>query len=127
MLAQRKYEAARPIVRRQRKRRRANFLRALVCNRMACVLALALAVSFVLIVYVSAYARATQTGYERSDLLLQLKNIKQENQSLRFQKDGMRAPELIAGFAAANGMVPSERMAYLKPVEQPNVAQNTEY
>ena len=126
MPAERKYEVMRPIVKRQRKRRRANLLRALVCNRMACVLALALAVSFVLIIYVSAYAKATQTGYERADLLLQLKNLGLENQSLRFQKDGMRAPELIAGFAAANGMVPGERMAYLKPVEQPNVAKNTE-
>lgn len=126
MLAQRKCEVTRPIVRRQRRRRHANFLRALICNRMACVLALALAVSFILIVYVSAYARATQTGYERADLLLQLKNLRQENQSLRFQKDGMRAPELIADFATANSMVPGERMAYLKPVEQPNVAQNTE-
>lgn len=96
----------------------------MISNRMVCVLALALAVSFLLTVYVSAYARATQTGYERGDLLHQLANLKQENQSLRFQKDGMRAPEVIAGFAAANGMVPGERMAYLKPVEQPNVARN---
>lgn len=124
MLAQRKYEAARPIVRRQRRRRRVNLLRAMICNRMVCVLALALAVSFLLTVYVSAYARATQTGYERGDLLRQLASVRQENQSLRFQKDGMRAPDMIAGFAAASGMVPGERMAYLKPVEQPSVAQN---
>ena len=126
MLAQRKYEVARPMVRRQRRRRRANLLRTLICNRMVCVLALALAVSFMLIVYVSAYARATQTGYERDDLLVQLKNLRQENQSLKFQKDGKRAPEVIADFAIASGMQPSERMAYLRPVEQPNVAQNTD-
>jgi len=98
----------------------------MISNRLVCVLALALAVSFLLTIYVSAYARATQTGYERGDLLRRLADIRQENQSLKFQKDGMCAPEVIAGFAAQSGMVPSERMAYLKPVEQPNVARNTE-
>lgn len=124
MLAERKFEVARPILRKQKRHRRASILRTMICNRLVCVLALALAVSFLLVVYVSAYARATQTGYERVDLVLQLKNLRLETEALRLQKDGMRAPEIIAGFAATSGMEPGERMAYLKPVEQPNVARN---
>jgi len=126
MLAQRKYEVVRPTVREQRRDRPFNLLGAMICNRMVCVLALGMAVSFLLTLYVSAYAKATQTGYERSDLLGELANIRQENQSLRFQKDGMRDPEVIAAFAAENGMVTGERMAYIRPVEQPNVARNSE-
>lgn len=124
MLAQRRYEAVRPAARRLRKRRRTNLLRALIRNRMACVLMLALAVSFILSVYVSAYARAMETGYHRTELLSRLKVLRQENESLRLKLEALRQPDNIAEFAIANAMEPSTDIAYLTPTTQPHVARN---
>jgi len=126
MLAQRRYEAVRPAARRLRKRRRTNFLRALIRNRMACVLMLALAVSFILSVYVSAYATAMETGYHRTELLSRLKVLRQENESLRLKVEALRQPDNIAEFAIANAMEPSTDIAYLTATTQPHVARNLE-
>ena len=127
MLAQRRHEAARPVAFRPRRRRRGNLLRALTHNRMACVLMVAAAVSFLLSVYVSAYARATEHGYERTELLSYLRQVRLENESLRLELEGRRQPDEIAAFATGSGMEQGQKMAFLRPVEQPHVAQNTEH
>lgn len=109
-----------------RRRRRTNLLHALLHNRMACVLILALAVTSMLSVYVGAYARATEMGYHRAELLSRLKTFRLENESLRLKLETMRQPDSIAEFAIANGMEQGENMAYLKLTDQPRVAQNVE-
>ncbi|HUV05206.1 MAG TPA: hypothetical protein VMX94_08875 [Armatimonadota bacterium] len=98
----------------------------LVRSRMACVLLLAVAVSFVLSVYVGAYARATENGYHKSDLLGCLRAVSIENESLRLNLDAIRKPDDIEGFALANGMVQGSKMAYLKSIREPRVARNVE-
>jgi len=127
MLAQRSHEVARPVAFKPRRRRRANLLHTLTHNRMACVLMLAAAVSFLLSVYVSAYARATENGYQRTGLLSHLRQVRLENESLRVQLEELRQPGEIAAFAARTGMEQGKRMAFLRPVKQPHVAQNTEH
>jgi cell division protein FtsL len=124
LLAQRRYEVVRPVSARPRKRRRVGFLRALIRNRMACVLLLALAASFILSVYVGAYARATETGYHRGELLAQLKSLRLENERFRLQLEELRQPDRIAEFALASGMEQGRAMVYLRPVEQPSIARN---
>jgi len=126
MLAQRRHEVLLPIDRRPRGRRRKSLLRMLVRSRMACVLLLAVAVSFVLSVYVGAYARATENGYHKSDLLGCLRAVSIENESLRLNLDAIRKPDDIEGFALANGMVQGSKMAYLKSIREPRVARNVE-
>ena len=127
MLAQRRHEIARAAAFRPRRRRRANLVHALTHNRMACVLMLAAAVSFLLGVYVSAYARATESGYERTELLSYLRQVRLENESLRLQLEGLRQPDEIAAFALESSMEQGKKMAFLRPVKQPHVAQNTEH
>ena len=126
MLAQRRLEVASPIACRPRRRKRSSLLRMLVRSRMACVLLLAIAVSFVLSVYVSAYARATENGYHKSDLLAHLRVVTVENESLRLKLDDLRKSDCIEKFAVENGMAQGSRIAYLKPAYQPRMAQNIE-
>lgn len=125
MIVQRRYEAVRPApVRARRRSKRVNLLRVLLCNRMVCVLLLALVVSSVLSVYVGAYATATETGYRRSDLVSQLKSLRLENEMLRLKLEQARQPSRIAEFALASGMEQSKDMVYLRTNEQPKIAQN---
>lgn len=129
MIAQRKHEVIRPVVSvrpRVRKARRTNLLRALMQNRMACVIMLAMAVSFVLSVYVSAYATATETGYHKGELMSQLKSLRLENEMLRLKLEETRQPDQIAAFAFANGMEQGTKMVYLAPNEQQNIARSLE-
>ena len=125
MLAQRRHVAF-PVACRPRKRRRRSLLRMLVRSRMACVLLLAVAISFVLSVYVGAYARATENGYHKSELLGRLRAVTVENESLRLKLDGLRKPDDIEAFAVANGMAQGSKMAYLESTHQPRVARNVE-
>jgi hypothetical protein len=111
---------------RARKAKRPNFLRALIHNRMACVVMLALAVSMVLSIYVSAYATATETGYHRGELVAQLKKLRIENEMLRLKLEEARQPDQIAAFAVASGMEQGTKMVYLAPNEQQNIARNVE-
>jgi cell division protein FtsL len=85
---------------------------------------LAVSVLFVLSVYVSAYARATETGYKRSDLVSQLKDVRQENEMLRLKLEQLRQPDQIGAYAQSKGMEQSVNMVYLKPAVQPNIARN---
>jgi hypothetical protein len=126
VIAQRRHEVMRPVTIRPRARRakRPNFLRALIHNRMACVVMLALAVSMVLSIYVSAYATATETGYHRSELVAQLKKLRIENEMLRLKLEEARQPDQIAAFAVANGMEQGTKMMYLAPNEQQNIARS---
>jgi len=126
MLAQRRHKAAFSVACRPRRRRRRSLLRVLARSRMACVLLLAVAVSFVLSVYVSAYARATENGYHKSELLTRLRAVTVGNESLRLKLDSLRKPDDIEVFAVANGMAQGSKMAYLKSTHQPRVAQNVE-
>lgn len=128
MIAQRRHEVMRPVTirPRARKAKRPNFLRALIHNRMACVVMLALAVSMVLSIYVSAYATATETGYHRGELVAQLKKLRIENEMLRLKLEEARQPDQIAAFAVASGMEQGTKMVYLAPNEQQNIARNVE-
>ena len=125
MLAQSRYEVARPTaVLRPKRRRRVGLLRKLFRNRMLCVLLLALSALFVCSFYVGAYAKATETGYQRGELLSQLKTLRLENEQLRLKLEELRQPERIALFAVANGMEQGTRMTYVRAIEQPNIARN---
>lgn len=128
MIAQRSHEVMRPVaVRpRARKARRLNVLQSLIQSKMACVIVLAMAVSLVLIVYVSAYATATQTGYHRGELLSQLKGLRLENESVRLKLEQVRHPDQIAVYALANQMEQGTKMVYLAPNEHQNIARNPE-
>lgn len=124
VLAQRRYEVARPASARPRRRRRIGILRAFIRNRMACVLVLALTASLVFCIYVAAYARATETGYQGGELLGQLKSLRLDNERLRLKLEELRQPDSIAEFALASGMEQGKMMVYLRPIEQPNIARS---
>lgn len=126
MLAQNRLEFVRPLVSRPRKRKHVNILRALMHNQMACILLLAVAVLLLLIPYASAYARVTQKGYHKADLLSHLRNVRLESESLRLDLEALRQPDRIAQFAVANGMEQSSKMAYLRPTGEPRLAQNVD-
>jgi cell division protein FtsL len=126
MIAQKKYEVARPVVRRPKRRKRTNLLRGLINNQMVCVLLVAIAVLFMLIPYASAYAKVMEKGYHKADLMAGLSNMRLENEALRLRLESLREPDRIAQFATAIGMVSSEALAYLRPVSRPNLAQNPE-
>lgn len=126
MMAQRKYEEAPKVVRKSRKRKRVNLLRMLIGNHMVCIVVLAVAVSFVLSVYVSAYARATENGYEKSRLQAHLKAVNMENESMKLILENLQQPERVESFAVEHGMQQGSRIAYIVPVKQPHVARNTD-
>jgi hypothetical protein len=111
---------------RAKKAKRTTLLRSLLGNQMARVIVVALVVTCILSVYVSAYARATETGYHRGDLMAQLKSLRLENETLRLRLDQARQPDQIAQFATENGMEQSTKMVYLAPRENQNVARNLE-
>ena len=128
MLAQRRYEEIRPTVTRPRARRRkrTSIVKALVRNRMAGILAVAVVASVMLNVYASAYAKFTRVGYQRSDMMATLRTIEKDNEVLRLRLDQLRQPETIEAYAITSGMMPSQEMVYLKSTEiQPHLAQNT--
>lgn len=126
VLAQRRIEAVRSIARQPRRRKRKSMFRLLIQNRMACVLLVAMVASFLLSVYVSAYAGVTQKGYQKGELLARLKDVQMEGAGLRFKLEGLRQPDHISAFALGKGMVQGEKMEYLRPHDQPRMAQNTE-
>jgi len=99
-------------------------LRKLLCNRMICILLLASVVCAVLTVYAGAYARVTEEGYRKGELLSHLRDLKVQNEELRVTLDALRQPDQVAEFALANGMHPGDRMAYLKPADEPRLARN---
>lgn len=86
---------------------------------------LALAVSLLASIYVSAYATATETGYHRGELLSQLKKLRIENETLRLKLEQARQPDRIAAFALASEMEQGTKIMYLAPNTQ-NIAQNPE-
>lgn len=125
MLAQRRYETVKPIVRKPRRQRRKNLLRGLIGSQMACALILAVAVTFVFCVYVSAYARVTSSGYEKGRMLSHLKSVNMENESMRLTLETLQQPERIEAFAVENGMQQAgSRIAYIKPASHPSLARN---
>jgi len=125
MLAQRRYEAARPAIRANR-RKRTGVLHRLFHSPMACVLLLAFTVLLVLGIYVSAYAKLTEIGYQKTQLLSDLRALKAENDALRMKLDEFRQPDRIAMFAGENGMEQSAEMAYITPPAQVHLAENSE-
>ena len=128
MLAQMKHEVVvRPIVRQPRGRKRKNLLRALFHNQMACILLLAVAVLFLLIPYASAYARVTEKGYQKTNLMSSLRELRLENESLRVSLEELRQPDRIAAFAAENGMEQGTTLAYLRPTSRPNLAKSIDH
>ena len=80
----------------------------------------------VIIPYVSAYARVTKKGYHKAERLYYLKMVKKQNDCLRLETEALRQPERIEAFAIEQGMKQSQEMAYLRSVNQPRVAQNTD-
>ena len=81
---------------------------------------------FLLIPYASAYARVTQKGYHKADLMTQLRYVRLENESLRLRLEKLRQPDNIAAFAIANGMAQGKTLAYLRLTDRPTLAQNAE-
>jgi cell division protein FtsL len=125
MLAQKRYEA-REAVCSPKRRRKPGLLHAVKRSHMARVLIIAMGALFLVIPYVSAYANATQKGYDRAALTMHLSRLKTDNQMLRLQLDSLRQPQNIEAYAAQSGMVQSSKMAFIRTVEQPSVAQNTD-
>jgi hypothetical protein len=93
---------------------------------MAGSLLLAVVVCLVLTVYVGAYARVTEEGYRKSELLTRLGELRHENEKLAVTLDSLRQPSKVAGFAQENGMCIGDKMVYLKRVGESHLAQNTE-
>jgi hypothetical protein len=127
MLAQRKYQTEQPIAVQPRRRRKINPLARWVQSPIVRILVLAAAAVFVATIYVGAYAKATEKGYDRARLLSHLREVKLENECFRMQIEELRQPDRIAAFAAGHKMVEGERMAYLRPVQRSRVAQNPDY
>lgn len=125
MLAYKRQEVWK-VPRKTKARRRHWLMRVLLCNRLVCVILVAAVVCLGLTVYVGAYARVVEKGYQRSDMLAQLTALKIENQDLRVELDGLRRPDRIVRLAAEMGMRPSTEMAYLNcPGSELWVAENT--
>jgi len=123
MLAQRLYKETTQVVRRPVKRK--SPLRGLIRNNMICAIMCAAVVTLVLSVYVSAYAGAFVSGCDKSSMLAELKAVRTQNNAMQQTLDQLRQPERIEAFAAENGMEQAgSRIAYIKPVGQPSVAQN---
>ncbi|MHB0913015.1 MAG: hypothetical protein ACYC2Y_06180 [Armatimonadota bacterium] len=124
MIAQRRYEVVRPVIRKRRKK--ASLIRLILRDQMARVIILAVVAVLVGSVYVSAYSRFTSKGYLRGELLSTLSDLRKENESLRLDLETMKQPECIEEFAMAGGMEQSKEMAYIESDRQPRLAENPE-
>ncbi len=126
MLAEKRYEVARHVDYRPKRRKKASIFGAMMRSQMACILAVAVAALLLLIPYVSAYAKATQKGYDKAALLSHLHKVKMVNETLRIKLDALRQPERIEEFAVASKMLQSQQIAYLRNAGHSNVAQNVD-
>ena len=126
MLAQKKQAVRQYSGNRGSKRRKKNILLRMLANRMVGILLLASVVCFVLTVYVGAYARVTEEGYHKAELLAQLKELRVENEKLSVSVDNLRQPGRVAAFAQENGMLVGDKMVYLKPQTDSHLAQNAQ-
>lgn len=98
----------------------------MLSNNMVGILLLASMVCFVLTVYVGAYARVTEDGYHKAELLTQLKELQVENEKLSVSLDNLRQPGRVAVFAQESGMRVGDKMVYLKPQTDSHLAQNAQ-
>ncbi len=126
MLAQRKHEVRQHTVTRAPRRRKRSLILRLFSNKTLGILLLASAICSVLIVYVGAYARVTEEGYRKAELLSKLKELRVENEKLSVTVDRLRQPDRVAVFARENGMSVGNKMVYLKPEVESHLAQNAQ-
>lgn len=126
MIAQKKLEVRQHSAKKAAGRKKKGLLLKVFSNKMACILLLASVVCFVLTVYVGAYARVTEEGYRKGELLANLKDLRIENEKLEVTLDNLRQPGRVAIFAQENGMLVGGKMVYLKPQVEPHLAQNAQ-
>lgn len=125
MLALKKQDVKQYTASKTTKRRKVHLLRKLFANQMVGILLLAAVVCLLMTVYVGAYARVTEEGYRKSELVSRLDELQHENEKLAVTLDNLRQPGRVAAFAAENGMHVGDKMVYLKPEGEPHLAQNT--
>lgn len=126
MSAQKKRETRKTPSSKASVRRKPSLLGRLFCNKMIGILLAAVIVCSAFTVYVGAYARLTQEGYRKAELLSQLKELRVENERLEVSLDGLRQPDKVAAFAIQNEMCIGSRMVYLEQDEQPSLAKNSQ-
>lgn len=71
------------------------------------------------IAYVSQTAHLTQANYQANSLAVQQQQLQQQAQQLGDQLDRLRSSSRISGAAAALGMKPPARWAYVSAAAQP--------
>lgn len=102
-----------PSTRRQSKRNRMSG------KQLVGALALGFLMLVLLFTHVGLYAKASENGYERSQLSAELKRIRSENQSLRAELERLRSPQRLSAVARQEGMVVAD--SYERIVLLPSV------
>ncbi len=126
MLAQKKLEVRQHSAKKAAERKKKSLILRIFANKMVGILLLASIICFVLTVYVGAYARVTEEGYHKGELLSQLRDLRIENEKLEVNLDNLRQPARVAQFAQENGMLAGEKMVYLDTQVESHLAQNAQ-
>lgn len=125
VLAEKRYKEASSSVSQIRGKKRRGLIRAVVNSIMVCVCLASVIMCLVACVYVGVYAKATESGYRKSDLLAELRALRTENEELRLDLERQRRPAEIEAFATENGMQQVSPVAYLgEPTGEAQIAQN---
>lgn len=125
VLAEKRYKEASSSVSQIRGKKRRGLIRAVVNSIMVCVCLVSVIMCLVACVYVGVYAKATESGYRKSDLLAELRALRTENEELRLDLERRRRPAEIEAFATENGMQQVSPVTYLgEPTGEAQIAQN---
>jgi cell division protein FtsL len=126
VLAEKRKEVYSPIYRAPEHTRKKSLL-SVAHSTMILVCLVCLASCFFACLHIRAYARATETGYKKSDLLSELRALRIENEKLRLEIDEHRRPTEIEAFAIERGMQQVNPVAYLEYKEKESqIAQGLE-
>lgn len=125
VLAEKRYKETCSAVSQVRRKKRRSLIYAVVNSIVAFVCVVSVVICLVACVYVGVYAKATESGYRKSDLLAELRALRTENEELRLDLERRRRPAEIEAFATQNGMQQVSPVAYLgRPTGEPQIAQN---
>lgn len=72
--------------------------------------------------YVGIYAKATVYGYQRAELVRDIKALTMENQSLKADIVALSSPERLSRVAEGAGMAPGTQVDYIGHVDDVTVA-----
>lgn len=104
------------------RKRGLSHLLAILRNPFVDLLLVAMAVTSVLLLLVSAYAKATENGYERNRLILELRDLDLEIEAAIKERDKLRIPQRAEAFAQSYGMQQGKMPAIAEPLSSSNIA-----